>query len=162
MVDEPKDYDVITGGLRHLLPIVGPGAVYAALISFPPPTKPTASSTGISPSAIPADETAAEVVDRPVSEPPLVGVIRCRQPIFDFGRMQAGPSLEHTFEIENNSDEPVWIEVFRGCRGVGTHSREIYCIDGNAAHNLTLSMKTAGFHGPVSCTTVVRQIPPPP
>jgi len=76
--------------------------------------------------------------------------------------MQAGPNLEHTFEIENTSDEPVWIEVCRAYMGGGTRPREVYCIEGNATHNLTVSVRTAVHHGPCSWTTLVKQVPPSP
>lgn len=93
---------------RHVLACIALalGALPASASVRFHPQRPTTPQQFVSPHNLCANQVPAESA-----------YIRCRKPVYDFGRLPGGPnkSLWHIFEIENICDKSVQVHVVESC-----------------------------------------------
>jgi hypothetical protein len=63
----------------------------------------------------------ATLARTPCKLPSAAAVLRCDEPVYDFGTVWAGEKVYHEFKVTNTSDEVVWVRVIpaMSCGGPG-------------------------------------------
>lgn len=91
--------------------------------------------------------------------PTRAGPLRCEFPVYDFGTVWEGDEVFHTFNVANDSDNDVWVEMIRACFCLPP--RQVFRIPARGTKRIPFCASTGGMRGRFTKSASIQLTTPP-